>query len=154
VLPIPVEPAMVDHLTAQQRSRQMSRIKGKDTAPEWAVRRTLHALGIGYRLHRKDLPGTPDIVISRSRAAIFVHGCYWHRHRGCKRTTTPSTRREFWEDKFATNVARDARKKVALEAAGWRVLTVWECETKAKDRVRLRARMIRELDLASRLETK
>jgi DNA mismatch endonuclease (patch repair protein) len=83
-----------------------------------------------------------------------VHGCYWHRHRGCKRTTTPSTRREFWEDKFATNVARDARKKVALEAAGWRVLTVWECETKAKDRVRLRARMIRELDLASRLETK
>ncbi len=138
---------MVDHLTPQQRSRQMSRIRGKNTAPEWVVRRALYGMGVRYRLHRKDLPGTPDIVVGRLRAAIFVHGCYWHRHPGCKRATTPSTRREFWETKFAANVARDRRKEEALEAAGWRVLVIWECETKGRAADLLPARLRRELAL-------
>jgi len=138
---------VVDHLTPQQRSRQMSRIRGKNTAPEWVVRRALYGMGVRYRLHRKDLPGTPDIVVGRLRAAIFVHGCYWHRHPGCKRATTPSTRREFWETKFAANVARDRRKEEALEAAGWRVLVIWECETKGRAADLLPARLRRELAL-------
>ncbi len=125
----------------------MSRVRNKNTAPEWVVRRALYGLGVRYRLHRRDLPGTPDIVVGRLRTAIFVHGCYWHRHPGCSRTTTPSTRREFWEAKFAANTARDRRKEEALRAAGWRVLVVWECETKGRAAARLPERLVRELDL-------
>ena len=108
----------------------MSRIRGKDTKPEMAVRKMLHAAGFRFRLHVKDLPGKPDIVLPRWRAVIFVHGCFWHRHEGCKDTTTPKTRTEWWLEKFAKNVANDLKKRSALEEAGWKVIVIWECEIK------------------------
>jgi DNA mismatch endonuclease (patch repair protein) len=108
----------------------MARIKGKNTKPELIVRRVLHALGYRFRLHRGDLPGRPDIVLPKYRTAIFVHGCFWHRHSECSKASMPKTRTEFWQDKFAMNVARDQRNVEALKAAGWHVLIVWECETK------------------------
>lgn len=121
---------MTDMLSPERRSENMRRIGGRNTGPERAVRRALHALGFRFRLHRADLPGRPDIVLPRHRAAIFVHGCFWHRHEGCAATTTPSTRREFWLAKFAANTARDARQQALLQAAGWTVLIVWGCETR------------------------
>ena len=109
----------------------MSRIKGRDTAPELKLRSLLHRAGFRFRLHVRDLPGKPDIVLPKYRAAIFVHGCFWHRHKGCRNATKPSTRTEFWQDKFDGNVERDRRNRAALEEAGWTVITVWECELKA-----------------------
>ena len=111
----------------------MARIKGKNTKPELVVRRTLHALGYRFRLHRGDLPGRPDIVLPRYKTAIFVHGCFWHRHPNCSKATMPKTRREFWQNKFETNILRDRRNTEALQNAGWQVLIVWECETKQID---------------------
>lgn len=108
----------------------MARIGPRDSKPEMIVRRLAHALGYRYRLHRRDLPGTPDMVFPRLRKAIFVHGCFWHRHEGCKYSTTPKTRTDFWEDKFKKNTERDARKERELRALGWDVLTIWECETR------------------------
>lgn len=119
---------MVDILSAGERSERMSRIRSRDTAPELALRRRLHALGLRYRLHDRRLPGRPDLVLPRYRAAIFVHGCFWHRHGGCSIATTPKTNTAFWQDKFDRNVSRDARSSAALAEAGWRVFTVWECE--------------------------
>lgn len=121
---------MPDKLTSESRSRLMSRIGGKNTAPELTVRKALHAAGYRFRLHRRDLPGTPDIVLPRYRSAIFVHGCFWHGH-DCPRGRLPATRTEFWETKIRGNQARDARNKEALEARGWQVLTIWTCELKA-----------------------
>jgi DNA mismatch endonuclease (patch repair protein) len=109
------------------RSRNMSAIRGKDTAPEIVVRRALHRMGFRFRLHSTSLPGRPDIVLTRHRAAIFVHGCFWHRHDGCRFASTPSTRRKFWADKFERNVHRDWRNIQDLRRMGWRVLVVWEC---------------------------
>lgn len=106
----------------------MAAIGGKGTAPEMAVRRYLHAAGLRFRLHDKRLPGRPDIVLPRFRTAIFVHGCFWHRHEGCRFATTPSTNKDFWNAKFSSNVARDARKERQIRALGWRVEIVWECE--------------------------
>ena len=108
----------------------MSRIRSRDTAPELVVRRIAHGLGYRFRLHRRDLPGSPDIVFPRYRAVILVHGCFWHRHPGCKYASTPKTRTQFWETKFEKNVIRDGRAEAALRKMGWRVLVVWECETK------------------------
>jgi DNA mismatch endonuclease (patch repair protein) len=122
---------MADILTKERRSWNMSRIRGKDTRPEKHLRSLLHAAGFRFRLHMKELPGRPDIVLPRYRTAIFVHGCYWHRHSSCRLATTPSSNREFWLEKFAGTVARDKRNREALEAAGWTVLTVWECELNA-----------------------
>ena len=110
------------------RSRNMAAIRGKDTAPELAVRRILHAMGLRFRLHRKDLPGRPDIVLPKHRTVVFVHGCFWHRHKDCRHTTTPKTRQEFWQTKFASNVERDRRNRTDLQQLGWRVIVVWECE--------------------------
>ena len=107
----------------------MSRIGSKNTAPEMVVRRLLHAMGYRFRLHRKDLPGTPDIVLPKLRKAIFVHGCFWHAH-GCRIGQPPKSRPEFWEPKLARNKARDAEKSAALRAADWDVLTIWQCEIK------------------------
>src|SRR3546814_9716210 len=107
----------------------MSRVGGKDMTPELVVRRAAHALGLRFRLHRKGLPGTPDLVFPRHKAAVFVHGCFWHRHEACKKATTPKSRKEFWEAKFARNVERDAQAIVALHALGWRTLIIWQCET-------------------------
>ena len=114
------------------RSFNMSRIGGRNTLPELTVRRILWAHGYRYRLHKKELPGKPDMVLRRYRAAIFVHGCYWHRH-GCRATTTPATRRDFWLRKFEDNVARDGRNVESLREAGWRVLVIWECSIRGKD---------------------
>lgn len=121
---------MADTLTTEQRSRNMSAIKGKDTKPEMIVRKFLHSQGLRFRLHRKDLPAKPDIVLPKYNAVVLVHGCYWHRHHDCKYTTTPKSNIDFWKSKFEENIKRDARNKKSLEHRGWRVFTVWECELK------------------------
>jgi DNA mismatch endonuclease, patch repair protein len=108
----------------------MSHIRGRNTGPEMAVRHTIHKLGYRYRLHRRDLPGTPDLVFPGLRKVLFVHGCFWHRHSECRFAYEPKSNVEFWRIKFATNVARDERAKDELEGMGWDVLTVWECEVK------------------------
>lgn len=108
----------------------MSAIKGRDTKPEILLRKLLHSLGYRFRIQRKDLPGRPDIVLPRYKTAIFVNGCFWHRHEGCQYASTPSTNREFWEKKFAANEERDARNYAALKALGWHVVIIWECEVK------------------------
>jgi len=120
----------------------MAGIRQKGTTPELAVRRALHAMGLRFRVDNRDLPGSPDIA-NRARAwAIFVHGCYWHRHPGCKRTTNPKRNRAFWEQKFETNRKRDAGAQRALRAHGFRVVVVWECETERED---FRKRLERKL---------
>jgi DNA mismatch endonuclease (patch repair protein) len=119
---------MADFLTPAQRSERMSRIRGKDSQPELALRRALHRLGLRYRLHVPNLPGKPDLVFPRYKAVVFVHGCFWHRHRGCKIATTPKSNTQFWVDKFETNVSRDARNTTELRAMGWRVFVAWECD--------------------------
>ena len=111
------------------RSALMSRVKAKDTKPELRVRRSAHGLGYRYRLHRRDLPGSPDLVFPGRRKVLFVHGCFWHRHQGCRKTTMPKTRAKFWQRKFDDNVRRDERVIAALRDLGWDVLVVWECET-------------------------
>lgn len=127
--------ASPDPLTTRQRSELMSRIRSKDTEPEMRVRRLVHGMGYRYRLHARDLPGCPDLVFRPSRKAIFVHGCFWHRHMDCRANRLPATRREFWRHKLDGNARRDGRNKAALEELGWRVLVIWECETKDLDRV-------------------
>ncbi len=118
----------------------MARVGQKNTKPELIVRRLLHGLGYRYRLHKKNLPGTPDICFPSRKKVIFVHGCFWHRHKGCRRTTTPKTRTTFWEEKFRQNVARDRRKIEALHQLGWNALVLWECET--EDKSKLESRLI------------
>ena len=120
----------MDHLTPEKRSWNMSRIKSKDTTPERIVRSFLHRNGFRFRLHVKDLPGKPDIVLPKYKTVIEVRGCFWHRHEGCKDATTPSTNAVFWQKKFAENVARDKRTKQDLKSLGWNVIVVWECEVK------------------------
>jgi DNA mismatch endonuclease (patch repair protein) len=120
---------MVDVLTAEQRQLNMSRIRGRDTKPEIQIRRGLHARGLRYRLQDRKLPGRPDLVFSRHRVVIFVHGCFWHGH-DCPLFRLPRTRTEFWSNKIAANRRRDAATHAALLATGWRVLTVWECSLK------------------------
>ncbi|MFA7486784.1 MAG: very short patch repair endonuclease [Lysobacteraceae bacterium] len=117
---------MADIVPPNVRSRMMSGIRGKNTQPEWAVRRALHARGFRYRLHMRELPGHPDIVLSKYRAVIFVHGCFWHGH-DCPLFRWPKTRPEFWQTKIGRNRANDSRHQTALRAAGWRVAIVWEC---------------------------
>ena len=119
----------MDVVSCETRSRMMSSIRGKDTRPERIVRKAAHSLGYRFRLHRKDLPGSPDLVFSSRNTVVFVHGCYWHRHRGCRYCYTPKSNVEFWQQKFKDNVLRDERVQEELEQRGWRVVTVWECET-------------------------
>lgn len=120
---------MRDRLTKERRSWNMSRIRGKDTTPERRVRSMLHGMGYRFRLHRKELPGKPDIVFVSRRVALFVHGCFWHRHRGCKNCTTPTNNREFWTEKLEGNAARDKTNRQALRKLGWSSFVIWECET-------------------------
>lgn len=120
----------MDRLSKQQRSWNMSRIKGQNTLPELLVRSLLHRAGLRFRLHRHDLPGKPDIVMPRHRIVVFVHGCFWHRHPGCRLATTPKSRPEFWQLKFRENVRRDRRAIAKLSTLGWRVIIIWECETR------------------------
>lgn len=119
---------MVDIVDKATRSRMMSGIRGKNTRPERVVRAYLHSAGLRFRLHAKDLLARPDIVFKSRKAVVFVHGCFWHRHRNCRFAYTPKSRRAFWLGKFKANVARDAAVRKALEAGGWRVMTIWECE--------------------------
>lgn len=119
---------MADRISEERRSWNMSRIGGKDTKPELRVRRLLHAMGYRFRLHYKTLPGKPDIVLPKYHAAIFVHGCFWHRHPGCKYAYTPKSRVDFWKKKFKSNVERDKRNQAALAELSWRHLVIWECE--------------------------
>lgn len=128
---------MVDIVDKATRSRMMAGIGGKNTRPEMAVRKHLFAAGFRYRLHRRDLPGRPDIVLPKYKTVIFVHGCFWHRHAGCRFAATPATHAQFWQEKLDGNVKRDRRSARALRAAGWRVLRVWECRTGPKDLERL-----------------
>jgi len=125
---------MVDVLTAEQRSFNMSRIRGRDTKPELTLRQGLHALGFRFRLHRRDLPGRPDLVFVSRRAVIFAHGCFWHGH-DCAMCRLPATRPEFWTAKIADNRTRDRQAEGKLRAAGWRVLIVWECALRGPARL-------------------
>jgi DNA mismatch endonuclease (patch repair protein) len=122
----------MDVLTAEQRSYNMSRIRSEDTKPELTVRKWLWHHGYRYRLHRKNLPGKPDIVLPKYHAVIFVHGCFWHRH-GCKLTSSPATRKEFWETKFRGNIERDKKNIQQLDDLGWHSLIIWECEIRTWD---------------------
>ena len=121
---------MTDIMDRKRRSELMAAIRTRNTAPELAVRRIAHRMGLRFRLHRKDLPGCPDLVLPKHRLAVFVHGCFWHRHEGCRFASTPKSQTEFWTEKFAANVVRDASQEVALRKLGWRVLVIWQCETK------------------------
>jgi DNA mismatch endonuclease (patch repair protein) len=120
---------MADTLSPHERSQLMNRIRGKNTKPELFVRRLLHSMGYRFRLHRHDLPGKPDIVLPRHGVCIFVHGCFWHLHRNCKDARIPKTRTSWWRKKLEGNAARDKRHAAALRRLGWRVVTVWECQT-------------------------
>ena len=131
---------MPDTLTPAERGALMAKIRSKDTKPEKVVRALLHAMGFRFRLHAKALPGKPDIVLPKHRKAIFVHGCFWHRHGVCRPLTLPATNTAFWAKKFADNVARDRRKLRALRRAGWRVLVVWECQIKHREKLERRLR--------------
>lgn len=125
----------MDIVTPERRSAIMSRIRSRDTRPELRVRRAAHRLGLRFRLHRRDLPGTPDLVFPGRRKAVFVHGCFWHSHSGCKYAYKPKSNVEFWQNKIQKNVDRDIRAKRELEAGGWDVIVIWECETKDDDKL-------------------
>jgi DNA mismatch endonuclease (patch repair protein) len=118
----------LDKLSQQRRSDNMRQIRSKDTSPELALRRLVFRMGYRFRLHRKDLPGKPDLVFSGRKKVVFLHGCFWHQHPGCREGRVPSTRREYWEPKLARNQERDAFAQAALKSLGWGVLTLWECE--------------------------
>lgn len=142
----------MDVVDEQTRSRMMAGIRGKDTKPELALRRALHARGFRYRIHADNVPGKPDLIFPKFRAVIFVHGCFWHRHEGCRFATTPSTRPDFWQTKFAANVARDIAVRGVLAREGWRVATVWECALRKMEQTsmtadRLAAWLRTDLDL-------
>jgi DNA mismatch endonuclease (patch repair protein) len=119
----------MNRITREHRSWNMSRIKSCNTKPEIVVRSLLHNMGYRFRLHRKDLPGKPDIALPRYKSVIFVHGCFWHRHKGCKNASNPKTKKTFWREKFKANVERDRKAQEELKSMGWKILIIWECET-------------------------
>lgn len=125
----------MDKLTKEHRSWNMSQIRSSDTMPERRVRSVLHKMGYRFRLHRKDLPGKPDIVLPKYKLVIFVHGCFWHRHRNCKYAYSPKSRIEFWRQKFADNVSRDRKVTHQLRKSGWRVAIIWECQTFEEEQI-------------------
>jgi len=124
---------MTDVFSKEKRSWIMSRVKGHDTKPEIIVRSMVHRMGFRFRLHRRDLPGNPDVVLPRHGKVIFVHGCFWHGHKGCPRSSRPRTNREFWNRKLDGNIERDKRFCETLRCMGWKVLVVWECETRKNE---------------------
>ena len=136
---------MTDPLTPEKRSWLMGRIRSGNTKPELVLRSLLHRCGYRFSLRRQDLPGKPDIVLRKYRTVILVHGCFWHRHAGCKQATVPQTRREFWQEKFARNMARDQRNEAELAELGWRVVVVWECELR-QDPLAVLERVLAQLD--------
>lgn len=136
---------MADHLTRTARSELMSRIRSGDTQPELLLRSLLHRQGLRFRTHVRRLPGSPDIVLARHRTAVFVNGCFWHHHSGCKRATYPTTRVGFWRRKIALNIGRDRRAKSALRRMGWKVITVWQCQLSKSNASRHVERIIKQL---------
>jgi DNA mismatch endonuclease (patch repair protein) len=134
----------MDVVDSAKRSQMMAGIKSKNTQPEMLVRKFLHGRGFRFRLHTKKLPGSPDLVLPKHKVAIFVHGCFWHRHAACKYATTPSSNVDRWETKFKDNVERDERNSNALDALGWKVIVVWECELRTSSIDRLN-RLITEI---------
>lgn len=140
----------MDRLTPERRSWLMSRVHTKNTSPELRVRQMAHGLGLRFRLHRKDLPGTPDLVFPSRRVALFVHGCFWHRHPDCRKASLPKSRIEYWQSKFSRNVERDREVADRLRDAGWRTEVIWECETKGAATLR---RRLQELLLNCRLNS-
>jgi DNA mismatch endonuclease (patch repair protein) len=136
---------MADHLTPEKRSWNMSRIRSRHTKPELIIRSLLHRAGFRFRIKNNKLPGSPDIVLPKYKIAIFVHGCYWHRHDNCSKTRTPKSNREFWQKKFAKNVARDQKVQRELESLQWRVLILWECEI-LKDPLSVLEFVVRKLE--------
>ncbi len=136
---------MANRVSEEKRSWIMSRVKGRDTNPERLVRSLLHRMGYRFRVHRKDLPGTPDIVLPRYRKIIFVHGCFWHQHPGCPKSKRPASNREFWDRKFENTITRDQRNIAQLKELGWDTLIIWQCET--RDRESLRIKINRYLTL-------
>ena len=124
------------HNVSEQRSRNMSAIKSKNTKPEITVRKLLHSMGYRFRIHSKNLPGSPDIVLPKYKTVIFVHGCFWHRHENCKYASTPKTRQEFWNKKFTTNIDRDLVIQNKIKNLNWRSIVIWECETKNMENLR------------------
>ena len=133
----------MDNLSTEQRSALMSRIRGAGTKPEKIVRSLLHKMGFRFRLHVKKLPGTPDIVLPKYKTAIFVHGCFWHQHPGCKRSFLPKSNSDFWSEKLRRNVVRDREVSELLQNMGWKVLTVWECDLKKPEELILDLKLIR-----------
>lgn len=132
----------MDRITKERRSWNMSRIKGRDTEPEMIVRSLLHRLGLRFRLHKRDLPGRPDITLKKYQTVVFVHGCFWHRHPKCFMAYTPKSNKKFWSDKFRTNVDRDRRVVSTLRRMGWRVIVVWECQTADWDPLKRRLKSL------------
>ena len=126
----------VIHEVSEQRSRNMSAIISKNTKPEIKVRKVLHSMGYRFRLHSKDLPGSPDIVLPKYKTVIFVHGCFWHRHENCKYASTPKTRQEFWNKKFTENIKRDLEIQDKIKNLDWRSVVIWECETRNIENLR------------------
>ena len=126
----------VTHKVSEQRSKNMSAIKSKNTKPEIKVRQILHSMGYRFRLHSKNLPGSPDIILPKYKTVIFVHGCFWHRHENCKYASTPKTRKEFWNKKFITNIERDLQIQEKIKNTDWRSVVIWECETKNIDNLK------------------
>lgn len=143
---------MTDSLSPTDRSALMSRVRNKNTAPEVVVRKLAHRLGLRFRLHRKNLPGTPDLVFPRYRSAVFVHGCFWHQHPGCRRAIVPKTNARKWVSKFERNRSRDVEAECALKSMGWDVLVIWECETRSE--VLLTKKLIDHFDLSYPIENR
>lgn len=135
---------MTDIVSPEKRSKMMSGIRGKNTLPELLVRKSIFAEGLRFRLHRKDLPGNPDIVLPRKQVIIFVHGCFWHQHPGCRLAKLPTTNSDFWQKKLKGNSARDRKVAEELNSLGWRVLTIWECVTKDQAVLQVLGRLIFE----------
>lgn len=133
-----------DTLAKEERSQRMSIIRSKNTKPEILVRSYLHRSGLRFRLHRKDILGCPDIVLRKYRSLVFVHGCFWHRHKGCKKARMPKSNQDYWQPKLEGNVKRFEKNLIALNKMGWRVFVLWECEVGMPDKLRELVRKIKE----------
>ena len=136
---------MTGHISPERRSELMSHVRSKDTTPEKKVRSWLHKHGYRFRLHRKDLPGCPDIVLPKYKTIIFVHGCFWHRHEGCKRASTPKSNVVFWQKKFRKNIERDTKIQKELETLGWQIVVLWQCQIDCKNKFELLMKSIKPL---------
>ena len=128
---------MTDHISPEKRSENMRAVKAKNTSPEKKVRSVAHRLGLRFRLYRKDLPGSPDLLFPRRKTVLFVNGCFWHRHENCPKATTPKSNTDYWCRKFKRNIERDRENKRKLEENGWKVLVIWECETKTEGSIEI-----------------